>query len=375
MSECEKVQTVEEGSAKKQFHAPEIISCIKSEFDIPLILPLVFWTFLMGTLIDRTRLLVSMFRASRFFDSSLDFIIFSAGKFLLNFATIMSFALIVYYFVNLSSLVLKNRVAISLTLISGIVGCCAIILTLIGLIFSQSIISFLTAEILTLVSATIITLTFIVYFRKVKKVLALLMVLCVVSFVFFLINHLYFFFPGYMVYFKWVNLKDVSALGGEVFLLVFSIICVLLLVKWARAKKQSIFIPFLISISVLFTLLVSVLSSKSGGMVFSRILHLQYFQKLFLVIHSAVVSLLTFSFSLLVCSKTEKFDERRVNLQTGFALGFCFIITFSPSTTGEVTFVLLSVLLWLSSGFASPYLSPFSSLEKDAGEQKLIGGG
>lgn len=313
------------------------------EFDIPIMLALAFWTALFGVFIERSQILLSMLKTGSPFSNPFNYFLYSTGSFLLNFAALLTIALIAYYLI----LSLKRSGALRriLTVTAVLVAGAAVLTALTGLIFQTTVIIFLSSQLLALVAS--IVLLACLPGKSIGFVKMILMILPVLSFLFLQLNQVHFFFP-HLIPSPWnTNIAGIFLLTGQIVFLVFAALAAVTTARWNRKNKLPLFIPLLIAISILFISVVSTIASEKARIMFLRIIEAQHIMSFSYYIYPVAFSLIFFTFALLLTGRTKDHSTQILRFRSGYAIGFITLGTFTPATCYETVFLLIGMVLWL----------------------------
>ena len=323
--------------------ANQAIQVSTDRFDIPLLLPIGFWTSLFGIFLERTHVLMGMIKAGTPLSTPINYFIYSFGSLLLNFGSIFSLILAVYYFIN--SFKNKKNVGIVNHAIAFVLAFGAATIAGAGLITHASVGIFLSAQIAAL-AACILLLVASADESK-GRIKIILLLLPVLSFLLLQINQIGFFFPHILPFSETVDSAAIFLFTGQIIFLVFAGLTTFIAIQWNRKHGLPIFIPLLVSISVLFVSVISIIGSERARLMFFRIIEVQYILPYSYIIYPLIFSLISFSFALLLTGYTKSRAVQIIRSRAAYALGFITVGTFTPATYNEIAFLIVGMSLWL----------------------------
>ncbi|MFH1438845.1 MAG: hypothetical protein ABIJ56_24260 [Pseudomonadota bacterium] len=312
-------------------------------FDIPLLLPIGFWTSLSGVFLERTHVLMSMIKAGTPLSTPLNYIIYSFGSLLLNFGSIFSLILAVYYFIN--AFKRKKAVGIVNHAIAFLCASAAATVAGAGLITNASVGIFLSAQLAAL--AACILLLIASGGESKGRIKVILLLLPVLSFLLLQINQVGFFFPHILPSSETVDTAAVFLFTGQIIFLIFAGLTAFVAIRWNRKHGLPLFVPFLVAISVLFVSVISIIGSERARLLFFRIIEVQYILPYSYIIYPLIFSLISFSFALLLTGDSKSRSVQNIRSRAAYALGFITVGTFTPGTYNEIAFLILGMSLWL----------------------------
>ena len=312
-------------------------------FDIPLLLPVGFWTSLSGIFLERTHVLMSIIKAGTPLSTPLNYFIYSFGSFLLNFGSIFSLILAVYYFIN--AFKKKKNIGIVNHALAFLLAFAAATVAGAGLITHASVGIFLSAQLAAL--AACILLLIASAGESKGRIKVILLLLPVLTFLLLQINQIGFFFPHILPFAEIIDTAAVLLLTGQIIFLVFAGLTTFFAIKWNRKHGLPLFIPFLVAISVLFVSAVSIIGSERARLMFFRIIEVQYILPYSYIIYPLIFSLISFSLALLLTDYTKSRSVQVVRSRAAYALGFITLGSFTPATYNEIAFLILGMSLWL----------------------------
>jgi hypothetical protein len=312
-------------------------------FDIPIILPLAFWTALFGVVLERTHILIGTLRAARSLAGPLNFFIISLGSFLLNFSVLLCAVLMIYYLVKeIGSGETPRRVA---GIAAGLFALASAAVALLVLIVEATVVVFLSSQIFALIASLILLLLSLPGLRR--PVAAVLLILPVLSFLLLQVNQICFFFPYVLPSAQGPVLPAVFLFAGQLVFLVFAGLASWRALRWTRRNGLPLFLPFLVALSTLVVSSISILASEKARAMFFRLIELQYALPYTFVMYPLIFTLIFFSFALLKAGRARDVQAQLMRQRTCYALGFITIGTFTPATCYEALFLLLGMVLWI----------------------------
>jgi hypothetical protein len=320
-------------------------------FDIPFVLGLAFWATLVGVLLERSQILLRMFKTGSPFASPVGYFAFSLGSLLLNFAALLGVVLVPYY------LVLAIRKAGPtrrlFVIMAAAPASLSVLSAMTGLVFEATVVIFLSSQFMALLAVIIFMATAL---RRTSGPLrCTLIVLPAVCFLLLQINQFYFFFPHIMPSTPILDMSRLLLLMGQVVFLVFTGLASFFAARLNRRFGMPIFVPMLIAVSVLFIAATSIIVSEKARIMFFRIIEVQYFLPLSAYIYPLVFSLIAFAFSLFLAPSSKDRAFQITRLRSGYAIGFIALGTFTPATCHESLFILLGMVLWIKAvGMETP---------------------
>lgn len=314
-------------------------------FDIPILLPLAFWTSLSGIVLERSRLLAGLLSSGNPFAGVFSYLVYSFGSFLLNFAALLSIILVAYYLV--SEMRAGGAMRTILAGLASLTAGAAVAAALIGLVLETTVATFLTSQLLALMASFV--LMGIAIGTSNGPVKITLVILPVASFLLLQANQLGFFFPHLLSLPGNRSMAPVFLLAGQTIFLAFAAVAALHTAAWNRRKGLPLFIPFLVAVSVLFVSAIAIVGSEKARTMFFRIVEAHYILPYSFVIHPLVFALIFFTFSMLIAGSWKNPSMQLTRKRTGYGLGFVTLGTFTPATSFETVFLLLGMILWIQS--------------------------
>lgn len=321
-------------------------------FDVPVVLGLTFWTSLFGVFLERSQILLRMLKAGGPFSSPVSYFVFSLGSLLLNFAALLSVALILYYLIRaIKAAGPARRIFVVMVAALAFVS---VLSAMTGLVFEATVLVFLSSQFAALLAALLFMATALG--RSPGVVRNSLIVLPVLCFLFLQINQVYFFFPHVMPSTPILDISSVLLLLGQIVFLGFAGLASFHAARMNKRYGMPIFVPMLIAVSVLFIAAVSIIVSEKARIMFFRIIEAQYFLPLSMYIYPLIFSLITFSFCLFLAPSSRGRAFKTARLRAGYAIGFITLGTFTPATCHESLFILLGMILWIQAvGEEAPF--------------------
>ena len=323
------------------------LTAVDEKFDIPILLGLTFWCSLVGILLERSQILLGMLKAGGSTPGAFSLVALSMGSLLLNFASLLSVALIVYYL--LAAVRAATAAGRILVIIAGLFAALSILSSIAGLVFQATVAMFLASQLMALLA----TLALLLCSLRISAgfLVNLLMVLPVLSFLLLQVNQVSFFFP-YLLSFlppsqTGINIAAYLLFAGQLVFLLFAGEAAFLAVTRSLRARLPVIVPAVIALLTLLVSGISIVASEKARTMFFRIIEVQYILPYSLFIYPLVFAFVVLTVALFLTGRLRDPSANIRRLRAGYAIGFIALGTFTPATSNEALFLLLGMTLWL----------------------------
>jgi hypothetical protein len=316
-------------------------------FDIPILLGLTFWCSLVGVILERSQILLGMLKAGGSSQGAFSLVALSMGSLLLNFASLLSIALIVYYL--LAAVRAASAAGRILVVIAGLFAALSILSSVAGLVFQATVAMFLASQLMALLA----TLALLLFSLRLSAgfLVNLLMVLPVLSFLLLQVNQVSFFFPYLLASLlpaqAGINVAAYLLFAGQLVFLLFAGEAAFLAITRSLRARLPVIVPAVIALTTLLVSGISIVASERARTMFFRIIEVQYILPYSLFIYPLVFSFVVLTVALFLTGRLRDPTARIRRLRAGYAIGFIALGTFTPATSNEALFLLLGMTLWL----------------------------
>ena len=319
------------------------LTAVDEKFDIPILLGLTFWCSLVGILLERSQILLGMLKAGGSTPGAFSLVALSMGSLLLNFASLLSVALIVYYL--LAAVRAATAAGRILVIIAGLFAALSILSSIAGLVFQATVAMFLASQLMALLA----TLALLLFSLRVSAgfLVNLLMVLPVLSFLLLQVNQVSFFFPYLLPARGGINIAAYLLFAGQLVFLLFAGEAAFLAVTRSLRARLPVIVPAVIALLTLLVSGISIVASEKARTMFFRIIEVQYILPYSLFIYPLVFSFVVLTVALFLTGRLRDPSANIRRLRAGYAIGFIALGTFTPATSNEALFLLLGMTLWL----------------------------
>jgi len=314
----------------------------KEALDIPLFLPVVFWTGFLGIIFERIGTIIETTRTFRNNFGAMLAIIYPSASVLINFSIFSLSILVFYYLIKEFS---QETAPTRLTgITAGIFAGFSIILSLTETIFETSLSVFFLTEISAFISCLLLVSTGIL---RCKQTSHRFFIFLPILLQLLLILHLMLFFsPGGSNRYFQPNMIAFITLSLQLIFLIFIFLITSKAVKFNLQHRYSIIVPALIFLPVvaLFSLLISL--SDISRRIFFTLLDIHSYMPVSIPIYPIIFGLLTFSIALFLYPDDNKYHFSIWRKRAGISIGLIGLGTFAPQAYYVPLFVLSGTLLW-----------------------------